>query len=169
MPSLKARTSPADKSRPEQDGATDARLTNTRQHDPEELFTFSYRSSVALAPLGPRSGKGNTLGFIVTFHLLKKPGEKCEEKEGRRPWLRRSHSALEQMHIRLQTLSFPPISLQMSNSQFPFAWFILFPNEVNDYFLVQGKSFQGHQRPIAFSSIKNEKLLLIEVKPNLLD
>lgn len=44
-------------------------------------LTFSYRSSVALAPLGPRSGKENTLGFIVTFHLLKKPGEKCEEKK----------------------------------------------------------------------------------------
>lgn len=70
------------------------------------------------------------------------------------------------MHIRLQTLFFPPISLQMSNSQFPFAWFILFPNEVNGYFLVQRKSFQGHQRPIASSSIKNEKLLLTVVKPS---
>lgn len=89
-------------------------------------------------------------------------------KKKRKPtWL--YHPAFKQMRIRLQTLFSPPISLQMSNSQFPFAWFILFPNEVNDYFLVQRKSFQGHQRLIAFSSIKNWKTFAYCSKINILD
>lgn len=127
----------------------------------QESLKFSLRSLIALVPLGPSGNKENALGFIVIFHLFKKPGEKCLKKKDWKENTLTQSFAFKQMNIRLQTLFSPPISFQMSTSQFLFAWFILFLSEVNDYFLVQRKSFQGHQRPIAFSSIKNEKSFLI--------